>query len=367
MAKHCPANERIKREYLIYLKEAQRYSEPSIDGVAAAIARFEQSTGHKDCKRFHIQQAVAFKKKLANLPRAGTGKPIALATQRAILKNLRSFFVWLAGQPGYKSRFTYSDADYFNLSEKDNRVAQAHTKRPNPSLEQAQHAIRSMPCATVVERRDRALMAFTLMTGCRDGATVSLKLQHIDLRNGCVTLDAREVDTKNSKSFTTYFMPVGDDIRAMFDAWVASLIQDHNWGPSDPLFPAPLMGHDPLHGFRVAGIKREHWTTTNAVRRIFQVAFEQANLPPFHPHSFRHTLAQLGEQICKSPEEFKAWSQNIGHEHVMTTFTSYGKVSTPRQAEIIRNLGAAPSLPQRDLAELLQEAATALKRVPIST
>ena len=47
MRTHCPANERVKREYLIYLKEAQRYSEPTIDGVATAIA----IKVHLDCPR----------------------------------------------------------------------------------------------------------------------------------------------------------------------------------------------------------------------------------------------------------------------------------------------------------------------------
>jgi len=35
----------------------------------------------------------------------------------------------------------------------------------------------------------------------------------------------------------------------------------------------------------------------------------------------------------------KAWSQNLGHEDVLTTFRSYGSVASTRQAEIIRNLG----------------------------
>jgi hypothetical protein len=30
-------------------------------------------------------------------------------------------------------------------------------------------------------------------------------------------------------------------------------------------------------------------------------------------HSLRSTLAQVGEQRCQTPEEFKAWSQNLGH------------------------------------------------------
>ena len=42
--------------------------------------------------------------------------------------------------------------------------------------------------------------------------------------------------------------------------------------------------------------------------------------------------------MCQSPEDFKAWSQNLGHEQVLTTFTSYGKVADDRQGEIIRSL-----------------------------
>jgi integrase len=74
------------------------------------------------------------------------------------------------------------------------------------------------------------------------------------------------------------------------------------------------------------------------VRRIFRQSFERADLPYFKPHAIRDTLAQLGEQVCKTPEEFKAWSQNVGHEKVLTTFTSYGAVSSHRQAELIRRL-----------------------------
>lgn len=37
-----------------------------------------------------------------------------------------------------------------------------------PTLEQVRHVIASMPEGTDIERRDRALMAFTLMTGARD-------------------------------------------------------------------------------------------------------------------------------------------------------------------------------------------------------
>ncbi|TXL01980.1 recombinase XerC, partial [Methylococcaceae bacterium CS3] len=41
---------------------------------------------------------------------------------------------------------------------------------------------------------------------------------------------------------------------------------------------------------------------------------------------------------CRSPEDFKAWSQNLGHEQVLTTLHSYGEVQQSRQGEIIQQL-----------------------------
>jgi integrase len=53
-------------------------------------------------------------------------------------------------------------------------------------------------------------------------------------------------------------------------------------------------------------------------------AFEGADLPYFPPHSFRHTLGHLAQTWCRTPEELKAWSQNLGHENIATTLTSTG-------------------------------------------
>ena len=57
---------------------------------------------------------------------------------------------------------------------------------------------------------------------------------------------------------------------------------------------------------------------------------------PAWMHSFRKTLVRLGETACRSPEEFKAWSQNLGHEGVLMRFYSYGEVQPTRQSEIFK-------------------------------
>jgi hypothetical protein len=52
-------------------------------------------------------------------------------------------------------------------------------------------------------------------------------------------------------------------------------------------------------------------------------------------------LVQLAYQLRLPPEEFKVWSQNLGHESILTTFSSYGPVTSYRQAEIMQKIGQA--------------------------
>jgi integrase len=338
MTSYNAANERIKRQYFVYLAEALGHSEQTIDAVAKAIARFETYTKCKDFKSFHIEQAKAFKRDLADQHSHRKGVPLSKATLYSTLTSLKRFFLWLAGQPGYKSRIGYADAEYFNLSTKDARVAKASRPARVPTLEQIRRVINVMPANTEIERRDRALIAFTILTGARDGAITSFKLRHIDVAQRSIDQDARDVRTKFSKSFVSTFFPVGEDVRMVVEDWVDYLRRDKLWGLDDPLFPATKVAVGGGFRFEVVGLDRKHWSNAGPIRKVFKEGWALANLPYFNPHSFRKTLALLGGELCKTPEHYKAWSQNLGHEHVLTTFTSYGNVDDHRQAEIIRSM-----------------------------
>ena len=93
-----------------------------------------------------------------------------------------------------------------------------------------------------------------------------------------------------------------------------------------------------LRKFEATGLKRAHWSSAARIRSVFRQAFTDAGLPYYNPHSFRHTLVRLGQVMCQTPEEFKAWSQNLGHENVLTTLTSYGPAAINRQGVIIKAL-----------------------------
>ena len=338
MTKCNTQNERIKRAYFTYLEEAKGKASSSVDQVAAAIADFERSTKYQDFKKFHIEQAKAFKANLAKQLNKETGKPLAIATIHSRLMNLKAFFHWLAGQSGFKSRISYGDSEYFNPSANHSRIAHASREMPYPTLEQVHQVLRSMPAETDFQKRDRAIIATTLLIGARDDALASLSIKHFDFEKRKVFQDAREVRTKRRKTMLTDFLGVGGNAETIVKDWVEYLKVEKLFGPDDPAFPPSEMGLGKDGLFIAIGFRRTHWKNADPIRKAFKFGFESVGLPYFHPHSIRHTLGALGEKICLRPEAFKSWSQNLGHDNVMTTFSSYGPVSATRQSEILRSI-----------------------------
>lgn len=353
MTKPNPENEVAKRNYLRWLENAQGRDEETTQQVAAALARFEAHSGHKAFTTFNPEQAISFKNALARQTTAA-GKPLTIATRYSILRHLKAFFEWLSREPGYRRRVKFSDAAYFKPTDNEARIATARRERPTPSLEQVRHVIRSMPAETPIQRRDRALVAFILLTGARDSAAATVRLRHLDMQRRTFFQDARQVATKRAKTFTSDFYPVGEDVEGIVAAWREELTTVHLFGPDDPLFPATLVACDADGVFRPMDFKREPWADTGPVRRIFRSAFEAAGLPYFHPHSLRRTLMRLGYDLNLSQREMTAWSMNMGHEHVQTSLGSYGRLGDYEKADVMRGIAARAAGDQADRVAALK-------------
>lgn len=346
MKKSSTNNVRILHEYIKYLRDAKRQDDSTIDGAMKSINRFEEYTGYLDFKKFRAKHAIGFKKNLLAQKSLVTGEKLSKATVLTATRHLKMFCQYLVTQKGYRAKINYSDIEYFNLSEKDTRIANTKRKRNVATIEQIMETLEAMPCSTEIEMRDRALVAFIVLTGARDSAVASAKIKHIDITEQSFYQDAREVNTKFSKTFTTYFFPVDELPLNILTGWIEYLIKELGYKPSDPLFPKTKLGHNKNQQFEVVGLLKQHWSNANPIRKVFKQAFDVVGLPYFNPHSFRNTLVRLGENLCRTPEEFKAWSQNLGHESVLTSFYSYGDVPDYKQAELLRKLAVpAESMP----------------------
>ena len=355
------ANEKIKRRYFKLLKGAKGFSDQTIACAERAIHQFEESTQFKDFKTFCERQATGFKKWLDE--HKYKGRPLSNTTKYHQLRHVHAFFTWLASQQGYRSRISLDAISYLTMDRKT--VHEVLSPRPKrfPSLEQVKQLVGSVQVKTEMDRRDRALIAFLLLTGIRYRAACSLSLGCFDCEKLVVYQDPRMgVKTKGGKVITTRILRFDSGLVEVVKDWVLYLTNERHFGPSDPLFPRNRVSQA-LNGysFEVKEVEPVFWGGGNSIREILKARSAEAGLPYFNPHSYRHAACQLGLKGARTPEEFKALSQNFGHEEVMTTLKSYGTLDQERVGEVIAGIDFSEdrgnclgAIPASDLVALLR-------------
>lgn len=336
MANH--ANEKVKRHYFKWLRGPKGCTETTIVAVERALHQFEESTGFKCFKTFSERQATAFKACLDNKTRSG--RVVSNTTKYHSLRLVRSFFSWLASQPGYKSRISLDAVSYLTLDRRTVNEVLSPRPRPHPSLEQVRQLVDSIDGRSELDRRDRAIVSFLLLTGIRYQALCSLSLGSVDLERHVVDQEPRAgVHTKFGKAMTTLLLPFDEVLIQAVRDWVKYLREAKRFAPTDPLFPRTRLVQTPDSlSFHTDGVEPVFWRGGNSVRDILRRRSETAGLRYFPPHSYRHAACHLAIRIARTPEEYKALSQNFGHEHVLTTLRTYGTLAPDRVHDVISSM-----------------------------
>lgn len=339
MPEYNPVNEVLKKQYEEALLHGKCRDPKTVRAVWNNLNLFEDFTGHADFKTFDADQAKAFKAWLEK-QKNKDGELLSISTVRSTLNNVREFFEWLAIHPQYIKKIDGRAVQYLRLSDNANRAARASREKTPPTLEELEKALKAMPHGTDIEKRDRTIFAFMIITCVRDDALVSLKRKHVDAEERTVWQDPKLVRTKGRKGIVTRFvgqvMPLAEKI--VLD-WLKYADEVLMFKPNDPLFPKTLVESSAESmAFEVQGLSREHWANAGPVREIFKVAFRAVNLPYYNPHLFRKTICKWGLKNLNQ-YEFKALSQNLGHEHAMTTYNSYAKLTEDEQLEAVSNIG----------------------------
>ncbi len=341
MSEYHPRNELAKKQYEEALLHGKCRDPKTVRAVWNSINLFEEFTGHADFREIDADQAKRFKAWLVKRKNRD-GQGLSISTMRSTLQALREFFEWLAIHPQYVRKVDGRAVQYLRLSDNENRAGRASREKPAPTLEELSAALEAMPTDTEIDRRDRAVFAFTVITCVRDDALITLKMKDLDAGRKTVWQDPKHVRTKRRKGIHTRFvsqvMPLAEKI--VLD-WYAYARERLNLTSEDPLFPKTLVENDPeTMMFRAGGLSREHWSNAQPVREIFKAAFERVGLPYYNPHLFRKTVVKWAQQHC-SQREFKAISQNLGHDHAMTTYNAYGAMSVDEQFRVIENIGTS--------------------------
>ncbi|PZP40151.1 MAG: recombinase XerC [Pseudomonas fluorescens] len=338
MPQFDPLNEKLKKLYEESLTYAGHREHRTVDATWKSIVMFETATGRKPFTSFSTEQAKAFRHYLEKQT-TEKGDPLSLASMRSHLANVRAFFLWLRMHPKVGKKINGQATEYLHLSRNEDRAARASKPRQVPTIDQMRQAIAAMPHETELEKRDRAVIALAACTAARDAALISLRLEDVDVANRTVWQNPKHVRTKYRKGINTTWVPVVPEWEEIVVQWVEFLRQEKGFGDKDPLFPLTLVELNPdKQEFEEKGLSSDFWKSAAAVRAIFRKGFERVGLPYFHPHTCRHMLTNWMMENG-SQQEFKALSQNLGHEHVMTTYNSYGSLSVETQRKLIRNIG----------------------------
>jgi integrase/recombinase XerD len=199
---------------------------------------------------------------------------------------LKDFFSWLSGQPGFKSRIDPFDIQYLKLAKKEARMATAAPRQEFPTLEQVQALCGSIVPKTEVDRRDRALIAFTLLTGMRDKAVITLPTECFDADKLLIHQDPqRGVQTKFSKTISTMIFRFDEELLGVVLDWYRFLREEKLFGNTDPLFPRTKLEQKSEMDLSFDGTEVDcaFWATTQGIRNIFKRRAEAAGLRYYSP------------------------------------------------------------------------------------
>jgi integrase len=340
MVKILHENETIKRKYFERCVDAKGQSTKTLEAKELAILKFEEFNKHQSFKLVKTENVKEFKKWLGTTKSIYTKKLLDKTTQYHTLRHLKEFFLWLSDQNGYKSRINSDIFEYFRLSRADSKIATTSKQPSYPTLSYILK-LTSFDTYSDIDLRDRALIAFTALSGMRDLAIVSLPM-------GCFNPTKLEVDqnpkkgvkTKFSKTiYTTLFNFDSTLIKYVTD-WYKYLESDLLFNNTNPMFPATKLELKSAteHIFTYSHVSKEFWSDAGAIRRIFRDRSNQMKLEYYSPHRFRHFAVNQATHYAKSPEQFKAISQNMGHENISTTFYDYGAINPHQASEIISGM-----------------------------
>jgi len=332
-------NEKMKRRYFDWSQGALGLSDKTMKVRESALWKYDDFHKSQDYKRFNAEVAKGFKKYLGNY-KTKQGDNLSLSTVYNILRHVKDFFKWLSTQSGYKSRIHLDDVAYLRLTKKENRIATSPKMPRYPSLEYIKK-ICLFEVNNDIDMRDRALIAFTALSGMRDLAIVTLPIGCFNIETLLVEqLPSRGVKTKFSKTIYTTLFSFDKSLLQYILDWENYLRKEMLFDNSKPLFPATRIEQKSefQHSFIAKGISKDFWSNAGPMRKVFKKRALEQELEYFSPHKFRHFAISQANKYAVGAEQMKAISQNVGHENLSTTFYGYGAVDTYRVGGIISGI-----------------------------
>jgi integrase len=314
----------------------------TIDAHLRSIRVFEEFHKGKLFEKLTPSDVAQFRDHLKTLASADDETRLNISTIKHRASHLKLFFEWLLKQPNAK-KLNKALPIHLNLPKKfhpnDNERDETWSV---PTIGQVTETLEELPTTTLLQRRNRAMIAVAFLGALRVGTTTTLMVKHLDIANQQIIQSGVESDTKNGKSLIINWFPVPPLFSTVAREWLSEL-KVLGFREDDPLFPSntdlkkpPKDGHS-----RVDPMK-----TISAIETAFKTACMLIG-QKFNPHMAKQCIGQMKYDLCKDARERKAWSLNMGHKSEAVTDFYYGDVPANDRRAIFRDfLNIRPNTPE---------------------
>ncbi len=341
-------NYHLVKEYLKYLTDVQQLDSKSI-GRYWFYLRYLLLWADESPFAVLSNQRPTFPTYLASARLDENGQPLAPTTLKKVVQTVKRFLTWL--------KLTYP-REYRDLSSawietlRQPRGSQPVVEHEFVTLDEVRQLVNlEIDEADLALRRDQAAAVMLFVSGMRVGAFSTLPISAVDLSNKTIKQwTALGVETKNSKSATTYLLDIPDLLNVVerWDAFVRSQL------PPTAMWYTPVMSH---WGEQTLSADPPGANRNVAVAKRIRNLFKVAGLPYRSPHKFRHGHAVYSLQHAKTMADYKAVSMNLMHADIRVTDGIYAPLASNEVQQRIAGLtgGAVPAVTSgNDFTTLVQ-------------
>ncbi len=168
---------------------------------------------------------------------------------------------------------------------------------PERHIKQLFNMLDNLP-DTTINRRDKVLLLFIWRTGARSGEASGLRRSQLYLDDHYAVLNAEETKSKKERKLV-----FGNRVKEELHKWLSYL--DSLGYESEFVFPS--VGHAGHSKPRLYPI------TVSGTRSMFRRRCDQAGVPEYTVHEFRHTFTKDALRAKKNPDSIR---RQLGHRDI---------------------------------------------------
>ncbi|MDH5506236.1 MAG: site-specific integrase [Anaerolineae bacterium] len=334
-----------------YLDYQGRVKQQSPKTVKRKWGHLRHLLNWADGERFNkvMKKGIQFPVFLQTARNDNAGKNLSLESVKRACAEARNFYIWAKQQKGkiYKE----ISIEWIETI-RPSREMGMQSKIKEREFFSLDEVIKICGVAdnSLIGKRDRAAVAMGFISGMRVSALVTLPAHCVDLEKMAVyQLPEEGVETKNNKAQITYLLPVKELANIVIE-WTKFVRKELGektlWYPN---LNSDGEGWSKLE--KVGGVESRRQSLSRGLKKFCK----RAGIKYRSPHKLRHGHGIYGVKRVSTLEEYKAFSQNMGHDTLEVTDRIYGRLGGEDVRGIISRLERKSSEPESDKEKLFEE------------